>query len=269
MAHRALATVLLLAGIGATLAYVMQLKGFEYQFVPAIAFFDLLFGVIVIDCLLKWVARRTPSISTGLAAATAAVMFAATIALYYPQQLARAASSAPDDRNVVQREVSHYIPRSATVLILSTSPEAVFEQVLDRNWQWASRFMSLWMVPPIVDAERAASRDGTAEPAAMRDAAVLTRTAVSADLTRWQPNPVLVERCQDTTVAPCRGGGTAPLDLLQWLNQDAGFAAAWSDYVREGAVGPYDLWCRKGQSDFCRRILANSHHLGPFDVKYK
>ena len=266
LAHRALATVLLLAGIGATLAYVIQLKGFEYQIVPAIAFFDLLFGVIVIDCWLRWMPRRTTSISTGLAAAAAGVMFAGTIALYYPQQLARAASSAPDDRNVVQREVSQYIPRNATVLILSTSPEAVFEQVLDRNWQWASRFMSLWMVPAIVDAERAVSRDGTAEPTAMRDAALLTRTAVSRDLRRWQPNPVLVERCQDTT-ASCRGIGTVRLDLLQWLNQDVGFATAWSDYTREGAVGPYDLWCRKGQSDVCRRILANSHHLAPVDVK--
>jgi hypothetical protein len=267
LAHRALATVLLLAGIGATVAHVMQLKGFGYQFVPAIAFFDLLFGVIVIDCWLQWVARRTPPISTGLAAATATLMFAGTIALYYPQQLARAASSAPDDRNVVQRAVSHDIPRDATVLILSTSPEAVFEQVLDRNWQWASRFMSLWMVPAIVKAERAASRDGTVEPAAMRDAAVLTRIAVSADLTRWQPNPVLVERCQDATAAHCRGIGTIRLDLLQWLEQDAGFAAAWSHYVREGPIGPYDLWCRKGQSDVCRRILANSHHLGPVDVE--
>ena len=44
LAHRALATVLLLAGTGAALACFLQLKGHEYQFLPAIAFFDLLFG---------------------------------------------------------------------------------------------------------------------------------------------------------------------------------------------------------------------------------
>jgi hypothetical protein len=256
LAHRALATVLLLAGIGATIAHVMQLKGFGYQFLPAIAFFDLLVGVIVIDCWLQWVVWRTPPISTGPAVATATLMFAGTIALSYPQQLARAAHSAPDYRNAVQRAVSHDIPRNATVLILSTSPEVVFEQVLDRNWQWASRFMCLWMVPALVKAERAGGRDGTAEPSAMRDATVLTRSAVSADLTRWKPNLVLVERCQDETVAPCSGFGSVRLDLLQWLERDADFTAAWSHYVREGAVGPYDLWCRKEQSDICRRILA-------------
>ena len=28
------------------------------------------------------------------------------------------------------------------------------------------------------------------------------------------------------------------------------------DYVRVGEVGPYDLWCRKGESGVCRQILA-------------
>jgi hypothetical protein len=257
LAHGALATVLLLAGVSATVAHVVQLKAFDYHLVPAIAFFDLLFGVIVIDCWLHWVARRPLPIPVGLAATAAMLMFAGTIALCYPLQLARAARSAPDDRNTVLRALSHDIPRNATVLILSTSPETFFEQVLDRNWQWASRFMSLWTVPAIVKAERAAGSDGTAVPAVMRDAAVLTRNAVSADLTRWQPNPVLVERCQDATFAQCRGMDTIRLDLLQWLEQGAGFAAAWSHYVREGQIGPYDLWCREGESEVCRRILAN------------
>ena len=44
--------------------------------------------------------------------------------------------------------------------------------------------------------------------------------------------PVLVERCQDSSVAPCKGMGAIRLDLLQWLEQDAGFADAWSHYAR-------------------------------------
>jgi hypothetical protein len=54
---------------------------------------------------------------------------------------------------------------------LSTSAEVFFEQVLARNWEWGSRFMCLWMLPGIVTAERAADLDGTAVPAAIRDAA--------------------------------------------------------------------------------------------------
>jgi hypothetical protein len=257
LAHRALAAVLLLAGIGATIACVVQLKGHEYQFVPAFAFFDLLFGLIVIDCWLQWTARRTVAIPRGLAAAGGTLMFVATIALCYPLQLAKAARSYTDDRIAVQRAMSHDIPSNATVLILSTSSEAIFEQVLDRNWEWGSRFMCLWMLPAIVTAERAADLDGTVVSAAMRDAALLTRNSMAADLTRWQPNPVLVDRCQDGRIAPCMGIGALRVNLLQWLEQDPSFAAAWANYEEEGQAGPYDVWCRKGASGVCRRILAS------------
>jgi hypothetical protein len=257
LAHRALATVLLLAGTGAALACFLQLKGHEYQFLPAIAFFDLLFGVIAIDCWLQWAAQRTVAIPRDLAAAGATLMFAATIALCYPLQLAKAAHGYTDDRIAVQQAVSHDIQTKATVLILSTSAEAFFEQVLDRDWEWGSRFMCLWMLPAIINAERAAILNETAEPAAMRDAAALTRNAVAADLARWQPNPVLVDRCQDERIAPCMGIGTLRVNLLQWLEQDPAFAAAWADYVQEGRAGPYDLWCRKEASDVCRHILAS------------
>jgi hypothetical protein len=267
LAHRALAAVLLLAGIGAAIACVVQLKGHEYQFVPAIAFFDLLFGVIAIDCWLQWTARRTVAIPRGLVAAGGTLMFVATIALCYPLQLAKAARSYTDDRIAVQRAVSHDIPSNATVLILSTSSEAIFEQVLDRNWEWGSRFMCLWMLPAIVTAERAADLDGTVAPAAMRDAALLTRNSMAADLTRWQPNPVLVDRCQDAHIAPCMGIGALRVDLLQWLEQDPSFAAAWANYEEEGQAGPYDVWCRKGASDVCRRILASPEAVAGWQTK--
>lgn len=258
LAHRALATVLLLAGVGATIGYLVQLKGHEYHFVPAIAFFDLLFAVLVIDQWLQWTARRQLPISADLASVGAAVMFIAVIALCYPLQVARAVNNGYTDARVaVQRAVSQAIPRGATVLILSTSVGPVFEQVLDRGWKWGSRFDCLWMLPAIFNAELAADFDETIEPEAMRDAATLTRNAVSADLARWHPNPVLVDRCDDTSITPCMGIGSLRLDLLQWLRRDSGFAAAWADYVRAGQVGPYDLWCRKDEGGVCRDILAS------------
>jgi hypothetical protein len=135
------------------------------------------------------------------------LMFVATIALCYPLQLAKAAHGYTDDRIAVQQAVSRDIPAKATVLILSTSAEAFFEQVLDRSWEWGSRFMCLWMLPAILNAERAADLNGTAEPAAMRDAAALTRNAVAADLARWQPNPVLVARARRQAAAAAADRG--------------------------------------------------------------
>jgi hypothetical protein len=257
LAHRTLATVLLVAAIGATLAYLAQQKGHQYQFVPAISFFSLVLGVIAIDCWLKWTAGRMAAMPRGLTAAGGALSFVATIALSYPVQLKKAAHTYTDERAAILHEVGKGIPSNSTVLILSTSAESFFEHVLEQSWQWGSRFMCLWMLPAIVNAERTADRDGTIQPPTMRHAAALTREMVSADLTRWKPDLVLVERCQDTNVAPCRGLGFRH-DILQWLEQDSGFAAAWSGYVREGPIGPYDLWCRKDDSPACRGILAQA-----------
>jgi hypothetical protein len=89
----------------------------------------------------------------------------------------------------------------------------------------------------------------------------VTRDAILADFTRWHPNPVLVDRCQDTTFVPCMGIGTLRVDLLQWFEEDPRFAKVWTDYVLEGQAGPYDLWCLKGERDVCRRIRKNAEAL--------
>jgi hypothetical protein len=257
LVHRALATVLLLAGVGATIAYAVQLKGHEYQFVPAIGFFGLLLGAMAIDLALQTMAPRSPPIPLRRATVGALLAAVAAVAFFYPRQVEQVAGTT-NERTEVLRWASQFIPDNATMVVLSTSPETVFEHVLERNWRWGSRFMCLWMVPALVNTEQAADRAGTIMPAAAREAATLTRQAVLSDIARWQPSPVLVDRCQDTDIAPCMGMGTLRVDLLQWLKQDPGFAGGWTDYMKAGQVGPYDLWCRKGETAVCSRILAGT-----------
>ena len=257
LAHRALSAVLVLAAVGATVGCLAQMKGHDYHYVPAIAFFDLLLAVIVIDGWLRWFPPRTWAPRTSVTAAIVIVTSIVTIAISYPLQRTVAAHSYVDERIAAQQSVSREIPRGSTVVVLSTSTESIFEQVLDRGWEWGSRFDCLWMVPAIVDAERSAARNGQMEPATVRDAARTTRSAVTADLKRWQPSPVLVDRCQDRSIVPCMGAGGMRIDLLGWLKEDPGFASAWEDYVMHGQVGPYDLWCRKDDTEICRRILAD------------
>src|SRR5262245_39210647 len=257
LARRALATVLVLAGVGATIAYMLPQKGHEYHFVPAMGFFDLLLGLMAIDCCLRWAGRRAFGIPSRVPAlASAVLMFVVTIAIVYPLQLGRAANAYTDSRIAVQRAISHDIPRNSTVLILSTSAEAFFEQVLEFGWEWGSRFMCLWMVPGLIDDERSASLDRATHLSSLADFAALTRQAVAGDLARWRPNPVLVDRCQDHSIAPCMGE-TQWIDLLAWLDRGREFAKVWSNYEWEGTVGPYDLWCLKGATTVCDRILKD------------
>ena len=257
LTHRTLSAVLALAAVGATAGCLLQMKGHDYHYVPALAFFELLLGVILIDGWLKWLPVRAWLPNRSLAASIAIVACIVTITVSYPLQRARAAHSYVDARIAAQRAVTRDIPAGSSVVFLSTSTESIFEEVLDRGWEWGSRFNCLWMIPAIVAAERSAAGTGTAEPNAMEEAAATTRSAITADLNRWHPNPVLVDRCQDTTIAPCMGAGGMRIDLLRWLEEDPGFASAWGDYVVQGQVGPYDLWCRAGDTEVCRRILAH------------
>ena len=256
LAHRALTCVLVVAGLAAIGAVVAQMKGHEYQFVPVLGFFDLLCGVMVIDGWLLATRRWTRPVPAGGAIAGTAAMVVAAVAIGYPLQRARAAHPYTDDRIAAQRAVGPYIPRGTTVLILSTSTETFFGEVLDRGWNWASRFDCLWMLPGIVHAEHAAATAHRDEPSAIREDAARVREAVAADLTLWRPMLVLVDRCQDASITPCMGIGHLRLDLLKWLDGGSGFAAAWSAYVPEGRIGPYDLWCSRDEVAKCRDILA-------------
>ena len=110
---------------------------------PSLAFFDLLFGVIVIDCWLLVGVLLMQPIALRPAVVLGSLAFVAAVALCHPLQLARAShGNYTDDRIAVQRAMSADVPRGSTVLILSTATEAVFEQVLDRGWEWGSRLMS-------------------------------------------------------------------------------------------------------------------------------
>jgi hypothetical protein len=262
LVHRALAAVFFLAGLGATAAFVIQMKGYPYQMVPMRAFFDLLIGTVAIDLWLQWAARWVHPVRPRLATGCASLAFIAAVAVSLPRQLDKVSHPYADQRMAVLRATSRYIPSGSTVLLVSTSPEGVFEQVLNRGWKWGSRFDCLYMVPAIVAAERFDSRDGVA-PSKWRTLAVQTRDAMAADLMRWHPNPVLVDRCQDAKFSFCGGLKTIRLDLLKWLEQGSDFAGAWSDYVHEGQIGPYDLWCRNGEDETCRKILTAVRTAAP------
>ena len=125
LVHRALATVLLLAGLAATAAFAVEMKGYLYHMVPMRAFFDLLVGTMAIDLWLKWAARWARPVSTTLAITGAALMFVAAIAVCLPLQLARVSHPHTDERMAVLRAISRYIPSSSTMLLVSTWPEGV------------------------------------------------------------------------------------------------------------------------------------------------
>lgn len=82
-------------------------------------------------------------------------------------------------------------------------------------------------------------------PAKKQRAAQLAKylnTAVAEDFEHWHPAAVLIERCADVSIPPCRSLEAFRIDLLQWFLKDPRFSAIWSQYRFRSRIGRYDLY---------------------------
>jgi hypothetical protein len=68
------------------------------------------------------------------------------------------------------------------------------------------------------------------------------RTAVADDFEHWHPAAVFVERCADTSIAPCLSLEEFRVDLLSWFLRDSRFARIWSNYKFRAHVERYDVY---------------------------
>jgi hypothetical protein len=61
------------------------------------------------------------------------------------------------------------------------------------------------------------------------------------DLTRWHPQLILVERCQDSTT-PCQTLEDRHDNLLAWFQRDPAFTTLWTHYTYAGTRGHFDAY---------------------------
>jgi hypothetical protein len=256
--HRGLASVFLVAGGAATVAYVVQLKHFEYQFLPGLAFLNIAFGIMVVDLLLRWTSRDRILPRPALGAALGLVAAVVAAIVYYPQDSAKAAIAGSDPRNATGLAVTTNLPVGTTIYELTPGTGFLFKAVLDRGLIWGSRFPHLWMLAAVLRAEQDAAQDGHVDAGAQRmlELGRWTRTAVAEDLERWHPSVVLVDRCDDRSIEPCWSLEAFQVNLVTWFEQDPAFKAEWSHYSNSGRLGPFDLWCPTVDTETCARLLA-------------
>lgn len=256
--YRALCAVLVIAALGGTVGYLVQEKGLEYQFLPALAFFTMLLGTMIADGFLQWSARQERRVSTRLVGAVALASGLVVGLLYYPFQSARAAGHWINDRVVYQQTVTARVPRGTTIWILSPSTSTIFDFMLNYDLKWGSRFPHLWMLSAIFEAARADDEEtGKQQLAKLAGVIRWTRSAIVEDLKRWHPSLILVERCDDPSITRCEGLEGLRVDVLGWFEDDPDFRAVWTaNYEWRRQIGPYDLWCSKRDQSACQHVLA-------------
>ena len=110
---------------------------------------------------------------------------------------------------------------------------------------WAQRTNNLWLLPAILRSERSEGQPARhAIPASQLQALdALQHRWMVEDLTRWQPQLILIERCQDEAVR-CQVLEDRHDNLLAWFQRDPTFAILWQHYTLAGTRGRFDAYQR-------------------------
>jgi hypothetical protein len=217
-----LASTLLVAGVAAFVAYLIQGKGWAYHLLPCQMFILLSLGISIIGHFLQWTNRRGIPNQCRMAANCVAVMTSViVVVLYYP---ARAEALAKSNLSLTEIELAtKEWPVGTAVLVLPGCDGTSLTLAIDRNFVWASRYFYLLLPPE--------SFQSAAGPAALKGHAVEThagdyvrmlRADYIADFQRWRPKAIFV----------CDPGDNYPplFNVIEWLSIDPAFTSIWSHY---------------------------------------
>ena len=228
--------LLLLAGLAATLAYYLQGTGWYYQQLPAITFFGLALAMELLSVEPPRALLEAPWTTPA-----AAVLVALALALtWHFSGFPFAANALTDNRTyaISTPDPSFFtaLPPGTAVATLTTSVDDAIMPVWRYRLTWAQRTDNLWQMPAILRAPNL-----HINPAQLADLSAQQRRWMVEDLTHWQPQLVLVERCQDADVT-CQHLEGRHDDLLAFFLADPAFAAVWSHYRFTRSTGPYDAY---------------------------
>jgi hypothetical protein len=230
--------MLLTAGGGATLAYLLQGTGWYYQQLPALSFFGAALTLQLLEVLEQ--ARTAPPRWTVPAAAALGLVAVALTAHFtgYPVTRERAYAAVFADPAMPDPGFFNALPPGTPVAILTTSVEDSMMPVERYHLAWAQRTNNLWTLPAILRSESRPPPAWGLAPSRLAQLDAMQHRWMVEDLTRWQPELVLIQRCQDPAVR-CQELEDRHDDLLAWFQRDPDFAALWSRYVFRGARGDF------------------------------
>jgi hypothetical protein len=212
--------LLVAAGVAATAAYYQQGTGWYYQQLPGIVFFGAASSLQLL--LIAQNRRWTTPNRLPVAAATLGVL-AVGLTLHfsgYPITEDRAyAITSPDPSFFAN------LAPGTSVATLTTSVDDAIEPVFRYHLNWAQRTNNLWTLPAILRASNptpAIPVPRRISPRAVAELAAQQRRWMVEDLTRWQPQLILVARCQAPDVH-CQELEDRHDDLLAFFLADPAF----------------------------------------------
>jgi len=230
--------------LGFLAAAILQRKGFSYHFVAASCF-----GLVLL--VRGWQTLPSgrglrPSLLLGQGGALLALFVLGRGFVDAIRELAepQAARYRTDPTYPRLLPVVKELARGQSIVVLSSNPAAGWPLTRDVGATWASRYMSLWPLPAMYDAQL-----WDASPHMVRTRAPDQRPPfetrfvdeVVTDLDLARPRLIVVLD-PDSTV---RGWGRAQrFDYLGYFGADPRFIALMRQYRLVDTVGKYSLWLR-------------------------
>lgn len=196
----------LLAALGFVAAAVLQRKGFYYHFMPAFGFTAMFLAASL----------RNPKRLVAGAAALFLVAEATVLAkMAYRWAVHRPELAATDAALLAA------LATSRSYVALSAGPYPGFPTAIHT----ASRFVGLAICEIFIEAAR-------------QDPALAAPLAI--DQARRE-----LGRKPDLVIVVSQDGDRHPLDIIGFLQQDAGFRALWQDYRFERRISAFDIYRRR------------------------
>jgi hypothetical protein len=240
-------STMLIAGLGFSISYLVQAKGFVYHAYPVLVCSTVLLAISVLVAAASirrhW---RSSALQMALVAAITC------LALYPVKKVHDATASWYFQHNIqwgptgrlrqaVIDVVTHYAPgKDDHFFALSTHPFPGYPTASYTKADWSGRTPMQFMIPAY------ARRSEVSDSGLRREiekAADLQRQMVLADMTQRSPAVVFVERSSARL-----GLFGRQFDDIAFYLEDKQFAALWSQYTELAPIGPLRVFVREDVS---------------------
>ncbi len=226
--------IFLIASASFFVAYVAQMKGWDYHLYPASVYLMLGYASLFLNGL---TGRRENKAEIKNNSLTPGV---AVAALVVAALLVASDASKFGYKNRFTDIMTPYVERYAangSIAVLGANVWPGFPMVNYSQVGWSSRFSSLWLLP---GAMQKRFKGAAKNHALLDEMEAFTRDAVVADFSSDMPDLVFVDDRDEKTYF-----GQVRFDYLDYFGQDPRFARIWSDYVWVAEVVGFDIFRRR------------------------
>jgi hypothetical protein len=223
-------------------AYVVQMKGWDYHLYPASSCLVLAYGALFFECLevksAKWAAASKPAIRRGIAAWSLGLIILLSVL-----DALRLGYKSPFTE-IMTPYVDRYAPNGA-IAIFGSNVWPGFPLVNYKDVRWSSRFPTLWLLPGTIRNQDARAPESGSIGAEML---AFTRDSVVSDFMADMPDLVVVDNRTEKSYF-----GGLPFDYLEFFQEDERFAHIWSEYVWVGEVVEFAVY-RRNCAPHCDKV---------------